>query len=221
MDVSYDGASGYLVKPSEQTAASATHGIVIVQEWWGINEAMKILAQKFADNGLLSLVPDLYHGRVAATPDEAKHLMTGLDWPAAVKEIHAAASYLRSQGCGKVVVTGFCMGGALAAASAVLNADVFDAAAPFYGIPPSTLCNLEDTKIPVQAHFGRLDDHKGFSDPPTADAYEEKLKKSGVRYEFHRYDAGHAFMNEKRPEAYDKTSAETAFERVMSFVKSQ
>jgi carboxymethylenebutenolidase len=180
MDVTYNDANGYLVKPSGQTVISPTHGIVIVQEWWGINEAMKIMARKFADNGLLALVPDLYHGRVAATPDEARHLMTGLDWPAAIKEIHAAASYLHSQGCGKVVVTGFCMGGALAGASAVLNADVFDAAAPFYGIPPATLCNLEDTKIPVQAHFGKLDSHTGFADPASADAYEEQLKKSGV-----------------------------------------
>ncbi|RKP27018.1 putative carboxymethylenebutenolidase [Syncephalis pseudoplumigaleata] len=221
MDVQYNGNTAFLAKPSDASAAPPTHGVVVVQEWWGINDAMKSMARRFADAGLLALLPDLYHGRVAATSDEAQHLMTGLDWPAAVKEIHAAATYLRSQGCEKVVVTGFCMGGALTAASAVLNADVFTAAAPFYGIPPATLCNLEETKIPVQAHFGKLDNHKGFSDPATVREYEEKLKKSGVKYELHWYDADHAFMNETRPEVYEPASAKIAFERVVSFVKAQ
>ncbi|KAI9592622.1 dienelactone hydrolase [Syncephalis fuscata] len=220
MDIEYSGHKGYFAEPTEPSVISPTHGLVIVQEWWGINPAMKALAQRFASTGLLCLVPDLYGGRVASTADEAKHLFDGLDWPVAVKEIHAAATYLRSKGCGKVVVTGFCMGGALTAASAVLNADVFDGAAPFYGIPPPTLCNLEETKIPVQAHFGLRDTHAGFSDPVAANAYEEKLKISGIRYEFHRYDADHAFMNEKRPEVYSPECAQLAFERVVDFVKS-
>jgi carboxymethylenebutenolidase len=218
--VNYESYTGFFARPSAATAQPPTHGLVLIQEWWGLNEQMKGLAQRFADQGLLCVVPDLYHNRVAANADEAAHLMDNLDWEQALKESSAAARYLREQGCKTVAVTGFCMGGAVSAACAVRCADVFAGAAPFYGVPSASLCDLAKTKIPVQAHFGRRDQSKGFSDVETAEAYEAKLKQSGVRYEFHWYDADHAFMNEKRPEVYDPECAQLAFRRVVDFVKS-
>ncbi|RKP04953.1 carboxymethylenebutenolidase [Thamnocephalis sphaerospora] len=217
--VTYNTYTGFFAEPAVAPVTPPTHGLVLVQEWWGLNEQMKGLAQRFADRGLLCVVPDLYHDKVAANADEAKHLMSGLDWEQALKEVSAAAAYLRQQGCTKVAITGFCMGGAVSAASAVRCADAFDGAAPFYGLPGSALCDLAETKMPIQAHFGLRDQHKGFSDKATADAYEVKLKKSGVSYTIHWYDADHAFMNEKRPEVYDPDSAQLAFERAVEFVK--
>jgi carboxymethylenebutenolidase len=194
-------------------------GLIVLQEWWGLNDQTKRLASRFATTGQISTIsPDLYHGRVAANPDEASHLMNGLDWTAAMGEVKAAATYLRQQlGCERVGITGFCMGGAIAFSAAVFASDLIDVACPFYGIPPNV--DLSKAKIPIQAHFGRKDDHKGFSDQETAQRAEEAVKASGVQCEFYTYETGHAFMNDARPEAYDAASAALGFERVLKFVR--
>jgi hypothetical protein len=97
-------------------AGAGRPGIVVIQEWWGLNDQICGVADRFARAGYNALAPDLYEGRVTQKPDEANHLMTGLDFPgAAHQDIRGAVQYLVAQG-GKVGVMGFCMGGALAAA---------------------------------------------------------------------------------------------------------
>lgn len=190
-----------------------------MQEWWGLNEQIKNLTLRWAEQGELNaLAPDLYHGRVASTPDEATHLMTGLDFAAAVQEVRGAATFLASKGCEKILVSGFCMGGALSFAAAIHCGDLIHGAAPFYGTPKGQ--DLSQIKIPVQAHFGVNDTHAGFSDKATGEKAEEAIKKSGQRVEFYWYETGHAFMNDKRPEAYHPESAKLALERVLNFTKS-
>lgn len=90
----------------------------MLQEWWGLNENMRALADRFASSGHTTLVPDLYRGKATSEASEAAHLMAGLDWNAALEDVRTAASVLREWGCERVAVLGFCMGGALALAAA-------------------------------------------------------------------------------------------------------
>ncbi|XP_042478845.1 protein usf-like [Macadamia integrifolia] len=177
-------------------------GIVVLQEWWGIDYEIKNHAHKISQlaPGYRALIPDLYRGKVGLEVAEAQHLMDGLDWQGAVKDIHASVGWLKANGSKKVGVTGFCMGGALSIASAVLVPEV-DAVVAFYGVPSSELADPAQAKAPVQAHFGELDNFVGFSDVTAAKALEEKLKASGLPYEVHIYPGnGHAFMN-RSPDA--------------------
>ena len=101
-------ADGYLAE-----APGSRSGVVVIQEWWGLNDQIKGTADRFAEAGFTALAPDLYHGRVTQKPDEANHMMEGLDWVGATEvEIHGACRRLK-ESCDKVGVTGFCLGGAL------------------------------------------------------------------------------------------------------------
>ncbi|XP_037492431.1 protein usf isoform X1 [Jatropha curcas] len=172
-------------------------GIVVLQEWWGVDFEIKNHAVKISqlEPGYRALIPDLYRGKVGLDVAEAQHLMEGLDWQGAVKDIRASVNWLKANGSKKVGVTGFCMGGALSIASSVLVPEV-DAVVAFYGVPSSELADPAQAKAPIQAHFGELDNFVGFSDVTAAKALEEKLKASGIPYEVHIYPgSAHAFMN--------------------------
>ncbi|XP_072993587.1 uncharacterized protein [Typha latifolia] len=172
-------------------------GIVVLQEWWGVDFEIKNHALDISqmDQGYRALIPDLYRGKVGLDAAEAQHLMEGLDWAGAVKDIRASVNWLKANGSSKVGVTGYCMGGALSIASAVLVPEI-DAVVAFYGVPSPELADPSQTKAPVQAHFGELDSFVGFSDITAAKSLEEKLKSSGVPYEVHIYPGcEHAFMN--------------------------
>lgn len=205
-------------------------GIVVLQEWWGVDFEVKNHAKKIATlgSGFRALIPDLYRGKVGLDAAEAQHLMDGLDWQGAVKDIRASVNWLKANGSKKVGVTGYCMGGALTIASAVLVPEV-DAVVAFYGIPPSDLADPSQAKAPVQAHFGDHDSFVGFSDITAAKALEEKLKVSGVPYEIHIYPGlNHAFMNtspegiQRRKEMgmddYDPAAVELAWSRFAAWM---
>ncbi|KAH0673014.1 hypothetical protein KY284_024101 [Solanum tuberosum] len=180
-------------------------GIVVLQEWWGVDFEIKNHAEKISqfDSGYKALIPDLYRGKVGLDVAEAQHLMDGLDWQGAVKDIQASVNWLKSNGSKKVGVTGYCMGGALAIASSVLVPEV-NAVVAFYGVPSPELADPVNAKAPVQAHFGEDDAFVGFSDVKTGKALEEKLKTAGVPHEVYFYPkTGHAFMN-KSPEGVER-----------------
>ncbi|GFP79545.1 putative uncharacterized protein yghx [Phtheirospermum japonicum] len=180
-------------------------GIVVLQEWWGVDFEIKNHAQKISqfDSGYKALIPDLYRGKVGLDAAEAQHLMDGLDWQGAVKDIEASVNWLKANGSQKVGVTGYCMGGALSIASSVLVPGV-DAVVAFYGVPSPELADPAHAKAPVQAHFGELDSLVGFSDVKTGKALEEKLKASGAPHEVYIYPSvGHAFMNSS-PEGVER-----------------
>ena len=202
---------GYLA-----TAGSGKPGIVVIQEWWGLNDQICGVADRFARAGYNALAPDLYKGRVTTEADEANHLMTGLDFPDAThQDLRGAAQHLTSVG-GKVAVMGFCMGGALAIAAAV-HVPGIAAAVPFYGIPPKEFADPEKVRVPLQGHFANRDD---WCTPAAVDAVETALKRTGVAFEIYRYDAAHAFANERSP-AYDVNAAHLAWERMSAFLKAR
>jgi carboxymethylenebutenolidase len=202
---------GYLA--TEQAGPNAP-GIVVIQEWWGLNEQIKKTGDRFAAAGYRALVPDLFRGKVATAADEARHLLTNLDFPdAANQDVRGALQYLK-QSSKKAAVGGFCMGGALTILAAAKVPEM-DAGACFYGIPPLSPSELKAIKVPLICHFGNKD--KSWT-PAKVNDLEAALKQSQSPFELYRYDADHAFMNEARPEVYDAASAKLAWDRTLAFL---
>jgi carboxymethylenebutenolidase len=200
---------GYLA-----SAGAGRPSVIVIQEWWGLNDQICGVADRFARAGYNALAPDLYKGRVTQQPDEANHLMTGLDFPGAThQDIRGAAQHLKAMG-GKVAVMGFCMGGALTIAASVHVPEV-SAGVCFYGIPPKELADPVNIRIPLQAHFANKDD---WCTPAAADALEKAMKGAGSSPEIYRYDAAHGFFNERRADVYDANCAQQAWDRMIAFL---
>lgn len=208
-------APGYFAAASLANAP----GIVLFEEWWGLDERIKETADRLAGHGFNVVIPDLYRGRSAATGDEANHLMEGLDFgDAATQDSAGAARYLRGHGAARVGVMGFCMGGALAMI-AIMHGSEFDAASIWYGYPPAEAGDLAEISVPIQGHWATSD---GFFTLDGVDAIERKLVAAGAQPEFHRYDAKHGFYNTGQPGEgglghYDRDHAETAWRRTIEF----
>jgi carboxymethylenebutenolidase len=202
---------GYLA-----TAGQGRPGVVVIQEWWGLNDQICGVADRFARVGYNALAPDLYKGRLTTQPDEANHLMAGLDFADAThQDLRGAAQHLQAQS-GRVAVMGYCMGGALTIAAAV-HVPEFAAGVCFYGIPPKAFADPAKIRMPLQGHFANQDD---WCTPAAVDDLERTLKAVGVRHEIYRYDAAHAFANE-RSAAYDVACANQAWERMAAFLGAQ
>ena len=218
-----DGKSvnGYLAEPDIRgNAAAKAPGIVVIQEWWGLNDQIKSVADKLAKSGYRALVPDLYRGKVALEANEAQHLMQGLNFgDAAGQDIRGAVQYLK-QSSPKVGVTGFCMGGALTVLSAV-NVPEADAGVIWYGYPPLEYVDAKKIKAPLLGHWATQDQAFAIGG---VDALEKKLREANVKFEFHRYNCKHAFANETADQKkldmlrYDPKAAELAWQRTIDFL---
>ena len=131
--------------------------VVVIQEWWGLNEQICAIADRYAAAGFTAIAPDLYKGRLASSRDEASHMMAGLDFADATRQDLRGAISLLAKTSGKIGVTGFCMGGALTIGAAVHLPEVA-AAVCYYGIPPKEFADPAQIRIPFQAHFASRDD---------------------------------------------------------------
>jgi carboxymethylenebutenolidase len=221
-----DGKSvnGYLAEPDiGGNAAAKAPGMVVIQEWWGLNDQIRGVADKLAKAGYRALVPDLYRGKTAVDAKEANHLMTGLNFgDAAGQDIRGAVQYLK-QSSPKVGVTGFCMGGALTVLSAV-NVPEMDAGVIWYGYPPLEYVDAKKIKAPLLGHWATQDQAFAISG---VDALEKKLREANVKFEFHRYNCKHAFANETADQKkldmlkYDPKAAEHAWQRTMDFLRKE
>lgn len=210
---------GYLVEPPNGVNAP---GIVVIQEWWGLDEQIKEVANRLANAGFRALVPDLYRGKLALEAKEAEHLMNDLNFgDAASQDIRGAVQYLKATGSAKVAVTGFCMGGALTVLSACFVPEL-DATVVWYGNPPADYVDAKNITKPMMGHWSMQDE---FFSPAGVDELEQKLKLAGVEHEFHRYDAKHAFANPQSdarglaPLQYHPEAAELAWKRSLDFLK--
>jgi carboxymethylenebutenolidase len=201
--------NGYLATPG---AGDKAPGVVVIQEWWGINDQIKGVADKFAAIGYRALVPDLYKGKVALDMAEAKHMMTNLNFgDAATQDVRGAAQHLKRSSA-KVGVVGFCMGGALTVLAAMYVQEA-DACSSWYGFPPEQAGDVKTIKTPLQLHLAEND--QSFS-PDAARALLAKLKEGNVSHESYWYKAGHAFFNEKGPN-YNAEAAKLAWDRTVEF----
>jgi carboxymethylenebutenolidase len=209
--------SGFYAEPAGGKTAP---GVVVIQEWWGLNDQIKGVASRLASAGYRALVPDLYRGKVGLDAKEAEHLMNALDFgEAAGQDIRGAVKYLK-QDSAKVAVMGYCMGGALTLLAAV-NVPEADAAISWYGFPPLDYIDATRIQIPLMGHWATED---AFFKIDQVDALEQKLKQAGVKFEFHRYQVQHGFANETIkdppiPIRYDPAAAETAWQRTLAFLK--
>ncbi len=226
MNITYqrpDGSSveAYLAEPENLSNAP---GIVVIQEWWGLNDQIKGVADRLAKAGYRALVPDLYRGKTALEANEAEHLMNDLNFgDAAGQDIRGAVQYLKASGSAKVAVTGFCMGGALTVLSAC-NVPELDATVVWYGYPPLEYVDASKVKAPMLAHWALHDDAFAIEG---VGHLEEKLKAAGADLHFYRYDAKHAFANEEADSRnlpflkYQADAAKLAWERTMEFLSKR
>jgi carboxymethylenebutenolidase len=214
-----DGKSvqGYL---SEPRAAAGAPGVVVIQEWWGLNAQIRGVADRLAAAGYVCLVPDLYRGKSTLDAQEAHHLMTGLNFgDASSQDVRGAVQVLKARG-GKVGVSGFCMGGALTLL-AMCAAPEIDAGVVWYGYPPLEYVDAARIKAPLLAHWGTQDTAFPIAG---VDTLQARLQEAGVDFEFHRYLAHHAFANETAVGAgripmtqYDPVWAQQAWDRTLRF----
>ena len=208
---------GYLAEPAGTAGAPA---VVVIQEWWGLNDQIRGVAERVAAAGYFALVPDLYRGKSTIAAEEAHHLMSALNFgDAAAQDIRGAVKYLKARS-GKVGVTGFCMGGALTVLSLVMAPEA-DAGVAWYGLPPLDFVDASKIKAPMMGHWATQD---GAFPIASVDPLEEKLHAAGVVYEGHRYLAQHGFANEtamgprRLPiTQYDPAWAQIAWDRTFRF----
>jgi carboxymethylenebutenolidase len=217
-----DGKSveAYLAEPVGKEHAP---GIVVIQEWWGLDAEIKQVADRLALKGYRALVPDLYRGKLALEAQEAEHLMNGLDFAdAASQDIRGAIQYLKSTGSNGAAVMGFCMGGALTVLAAG-SVPELDATIVWYGYPPLDYVAAAAITKPMLAHWALYDE---FFPIAGVDLLANKLQLAGVDFDFHRYEAKHAFANPHSttrglpPLEYNPQAAELAWDRTFVFLKA-
>jgi carboxymethylenebutenolidase len=202
---------GYLASAARADAP----GVVVIQEWWGLQDQIKGICDRFALAGFDALAPDLYNGVVVPyhDTDAAGKEMNSLNFMDATDQnVRGAAQFLKRNGA-KVGLTGFCLGGAVTVIGATRIPELA-AGVAFYGIPPEQAAKAADVKIPLQGHFANRDD---WCTPQVVNSFEEGLKAAGKAYEFFRYDADHAFVNEQRAPVHDRQAAELAWGRAVAF----
>jgi carboxymethylenebutenolidase len=191
--------------------------IVVIQEWWGVDDWVKEQNARFAGQGYVALAPDLYRGRVAKSPDEAHELMRGMPEDRAMADLKAAVDYLASRpdvDPDRIGVIGWCMGGgyalALATADPRLKGTVIN-----YGRLVTDRAAITRINAPILGNFGGAD--RGI---PAEDVkkFGGELTKYGKLGDLKIYDgAGHAFMNPNNKEGYNATAAQDAWSRIDQF----
>jgi len=208
--------SGYLAMPSGRGGP----GVIVIQEWWGLVDHIKDVADRFAREGFVALAPDLYHGQQTKSPDEAGKLMMALKIDDVEKDLRGAIDYLlaRAEVQGKRVGTvGFCMGGQLSLYAACLNPKV-GASVDFYGVHPNVTPKLAQLQAPVLGFFAEKD---AFVTPEVARTLERQLKGAGKQAEIHIIPGvDHAFFNDTRKEVYHPKHAEECWTTMVQFFRT-
>jgi carboxymethylenebutenolidase len=209
-------AEGYLAKP----ASGRGPGVVVIQEWWGLNDNIKDICDRFAKEGFVALAPDLYHGVVTKEPDEAGKLMMAMKFDQAAKDMSGAIDYLAGldaatgEGIG---VTGFCMGGGLALVLATLRQQIA-ACVPFYGVLPQQP-DFGKMHAAVLGHYAENDQ---WASPASSRELETRLKSLGKQVEFHVYPGTeHGFFNDTRAEVHNAEASKLAWERTVAFFRQR
>jgi carboxymethylenebutenolidase len=207
-------ARGYLAEPDGEGP-----GVVILHEWWGLDDSMRRMADRFAEEGFLAIVPDLYHGDTTEQPDEAQQKLMALNMDEAEKEMRGAVrTLLEHDKCnGQVGSVGFCAGGGLSVWAAASNPEI-GAAVTYYYVMPHGKPDFSNINAPVLGHFGTNDDFISVED---AKALEAELQEAGVEAAFEYYEGGgHAFANDHdRLGTYDQSHAESAWGKTVDFLK--
>jgi carboxymethylenebutenolidase len=192
--------------------------LVVVHEYWGLNDWVKEQASRLADQGYVSLAVDLYRGKVATTPEMAHELMRGVPEDRAKRDLHAAVGFLKSQSNVKkdrIGSIGWCMGGGYALDVALQEPDLA-AAVINYGHLATDPEALKKINAPILGLFGGQD--RGLS-PDDVHKFEQQLKQLGKKVDIKIYDdAGHAFENPNNKDGYRAADAADAQKRTVDFL---
>lgn len=211
--------NGYISKPLAANGAA----IIVIQEWWGLVDHIKNVADRFAEVGFLALAPDLYHGEIASEPDEAKKLIMEMQMKKAGEDIAGAAKYLTTRDDVKTSIgaIGFCMGGSLAIWSATIT-PVIVAAVGFYPGGSWERMAPDWSRYAGKAAEIHCAESDGTS---TAPGIQEALtgiaSAAGSAQAFDYSGTQHAFFNDDRPEVFNKAAASLAWERSIKFFTEQ
>ncbi len=215
-----EAINGLLFTPDHVKAGAKLPGIVVVHEWWGLNDWVKQQASNLADQGYVALTVDLYRGKIATSPEQAHELMRGLDPDRATRDLLGAAAFLRQQknvNPAKIGSIGWCMGGGysldLALHDPTLAATVIN-----YGHLVSDPAAIQKIHAPILGIFGAQD--QGI---PVADVqkFETALKQANKKVEIKIYDdAGHAFQNPENKAGYRPADTADASKRIQEFLAS-
>jgi carboxymethylenebutenolidase len=191
--------------------------VIVIQEWWGLNDHIKDIADRYASEGFVAIAPDLYRGKIAADPDEASKMMNALaveDGLDTIKNAIEAASLAFD--LSHFGITGFCMGGTFALRAAC-ELEGLSAAAPFYGdIPEEDV--LKKLSVPTIFISGTRD---GWITPEKVAGLEDAAERFELPIHSVKYDADHAFFNDTRPDVYNRTATTDAWALVTGFFKDK
>jgi len=203
--------TAYVARPD----GDATAVVILIQEWWGINDHIRDIAGRYANEGYICVAPDLYRGKLAKDSTEAAQLMQALAIEDGLETIRAAiVETKRTHNVQKVGITGYCMGGtfALRAACEIIE---LAAAAPFYGDVPGEDV-LKKLQVPTLFIAGKRD---AWINPQKVGELIEAVRKYDLPVEVVSYDADHAFFNDTRPQVYDAEAATDAWRRVLDLFR--
>jgi carboxymethylenebutenolidase len=189
--------------------------VLLVHEWWGLNDQIKAMAAEFAKQGFLALAVDLYEGKVATDPTTAETLMKAVDPAKAIETLDVWVAWLKkdSRSTGKVGTVGWCFGGGWSLNASIANP--VDATVIYYGNLERSADDLKGLKGPVLGHFA---DQDQWINKPMVEGFEAKMKQDGKPLEVHWYTANHAFAN-PTGQNYDKEDAQTAWKRTLDFLR--
>ncbi len=205
--------SGFLITPEGKGPFPA---IIVIQEWWGLNDQIKNKAKELAKEGYVTLAVDLYRGKETTDPDEAHELLRGLPEDRAIRDLLSAVSYLKTLPNvkkDKIGSIGWCMGGGYSLSLAISSPDIM-ACVIYYGRLVTDKNQLEKIKASVIGFFGEED--RGIP-PISVKKFEEDMKSLGKDVSVYNYPgAGHAFANEERP-SYNASAAKDSWEKTLSF----
>ncbi len=212
-DTANGGSTAYVAKPD----ANGEKAVILIQEWWGVNDHIKDISNRYANEGFIAIAPDLYRGKIATNSGEASKMMNALKIEDGLDTIKNAVEVAReSLGVSHFGITGFCMGGTFALRAAC-EIEGFSAAAPFYGdIPEENI--LKKLKIPTIFISGTKD---AWINPQKVAKLEEIAEKYELPVDSVKYDADHAFFNNTRPEVYNEKAAKDAWALVVGFFKDK
>jgi len=206
---------GYLAKP----VSGSGPGIVVIQEWWGLNDNIKDIANRFAAEGFVALAPDLYHGKATAEPDEAGKLMMAMKIDEAVQDLTGSVDYLVKLAAAtgdKIGCVGWCMGGGLSLYLATLKPEI-GACVVYYGVIPGAQPDLSKIQGAVLGHYAEHDD---WAPPAATRELEMKLKSLGKDAELFVYPGtSHGFFNDTRPEVHAADASKQTWERTLAFYR--
>jgi len=210
------GSRAYLSLPPE--AAAPMPGLIVIHEWWGLNDHIKHWSDRLAADGYATLAVDLFGGKVADNPDSAMAFTKSVDEAQAFRILAAADTFLASDPrirARKRGSIGWCFGGAWSLQAALRQRDL-DACVIYYGRLVTSAGEFRGLRTPVLGHFANRD--RSIT-PEMVDRFETALNEAGVPHEIHRYDADHAFANPSGGN-YDEPAAAQAWERTRAFLSA-